>query len=228
MRAGKPLRIKPKEEVSDAAVTAAGMRIVKLLVGNPPQTVSDLIETTNVTRTAVTEQLNELTAAGFVERSVERLPGRGRPRHLYQATPAALLLLFASNQRLVVPAIWEAIDEVGGEKLMQDILSRVSGKVANYYREKIASSDPAGRLRELAQILRDEGGLVEVSGSPEHLVLHKRSCAFISMLDENGAVCEVDQQLLSTVIGCPIRRVACRHTGDPCCSFEIISSNGSA
>jgi len=227
VRVGKPLRTKPKE-VTEAAVTAAAMRIVKLLVGNPPQTVSELIETTNVTRTAVTEQLNELTAAGFVERTVERLPGRGRPRHLYQATPAALLLLFASNQRLVVPAIWQAIDEFGGEKLTQAILSRVSARIADYYREKIKSRSPAERLRELAEVLRDEGGLVEVSGTPEQLVLHKRSCAFISMLDDKHSVCEVDQQLLSAVIGCPIRRIACRHSGDPCCSFEICSSNGSA
>ena len=76
--------------MADATVSAAGLRIVKLLVGNPPQTVSDLIDTTGVTRTAVTEQLNELVAAGFVERSTERLTGRGRPRHLYKATDAAL------------------------------------------------------------------------------------------------------------------------------------------
>lgn len=52
---------------------------MKLLVGNPPQTITDLIRAAGVTRTAVTEQLNELVAAGFVERSMERLSGRGRP-----------------------------------------------------------------------------------------------------------------------------------------------------
>ena len=55
----------------DAIISAAGLRIVKLLVGNPPQTVSDLIGATRVTRTAVTEQLNELVAAGYVERGHE-------------------------------------------------------------------------------------------------------------------------------------------------------------
>jgi predicted transcriptional regulator len=81
----------------DATISAAGLRVVRLLVGNPPQTVSSLIRATGVTRTAVTEQLNELIAAGFVERDTERLSGRGRPRHLYRTTQAALVLLFASN-----------------------------------------------------------------------------------------------------------------------------------
>jgi predicted ArsR family transcriptional regulator len=204
------------------------MRIVKLLVGHPPQTVSDLIETAKITRTAITEQLNELVAAGFAERTMERLPGRGRPRHLYAATTAALLLLFASNQRLVVPAIWRAIGEAGGEKLTQNILSRVSAIVADHYKQRIAAEDPAERLCELAEILRAEGGLVEVSGTDEQLVMHKRSCAFISMLDDQHSVCEVDQQLLSDVVGSPVRRIACRLSGDPCCSFEICSSNGCA
>ena len=91
------------------------MRVVKLLVGHPPCTISELIDETGVTRTAVTEQLNELMASGFVERTVEKLPGRGRPRHRFSATKAALVLLFANNQQLVVPAIWKAIDEIGGE-----------------------------------------------------------------------------------------------------------------
>ena len=105
---------------ADATISPAGLRIMKLLVGNPPQTVAELIRAAGVTRTAVTEQLNELVAAGFVERDTQRLPGRGRPRHLYRATDAALVLLFASNQRLVVPAIWRAILDVGGEELTQE------------------------------------------------------------------------------------------------------------
>ena len=125
----------------DATISAAGLRVMKLLVGNPPQTISDLIRAAGVTRTAVTEQLNELVAAGFVERSMERLLGRGRPRHRYKATDAALVLLFASNQHLVVPAIWRAIDEVGDEELANKIHQRVSHVLAEHYS---ARSPPKG------------------------------------------------------------------------------------
>jgi predicted ArsR family transcriptional regulator len=106
---------------------------MRLLVGRSPQTVAELIDSTDVTRTAVTEQLNSLMDAGFVERTVERGPSRGRPRHVYQATHAALVRLFPGNQRLVVPAIWQAILDVGGEKLSSRILKRVSRALADYY-----------------------------------------------------------------------------------------------
>lgn len=215
--------------MNEATVSPAGMRIVNLLVGNPAQTVASLIRATGVTRTAVTEQLNELVAAGFVERTTERLPGRGRPRHLYSATNAALLLLFASNQRLVVPAIWQAVREVGGEELTREVLKRASLKMAEHYRQKITGQTPRERLKQMTELLcQEEGVLVEVTENQAgHLVLHKRSCPFISMYEETGAVCGIDVEMLSQIVGAPVQRVACRHDGDPCCRFELFSTNGS-
>ena len=128
--------------MAEATVSAAGLKIVKLLVGNPPHSVTDLIQATGVTRTAVTEQLHELVTAGFVEQSAERLPGRGRPRYLYKATNDALVLLFSSSQRLVVPAIWKAIDEIGGGELKGKVLKKVSRTLAVHYNKKITAKNP--------------------------------------------------------------------------------------
>ena len=211
----------------ESTISAAGMRIVRLLVGNLPRTVADLIDATGVTRTAVTEQLNELVAAGFIERSTQRLPGRGRPRHLYSATGAALLLLFASNQQLVVPAIWSAMREVGGRELVEQVLSRVSRAMADHYKERINGRTPRQRFRELIEILREEGVLVEFDEDGRgHIVMHKRSCPFIGMYEETGVVCCVDREMMSQVVGARVKRTACRHEGAPCCSFEISSTNG--
>lgn len=212
--------------MTEASVSPAAMRIVHLLVGNPAQTVASLIRSTGVTRTAVAEQLNELVAGGFVDRKVERLPGRGRPRHLYSATDAALLLLFASNQRLVVPAIWQAIRDLGGNELARKVLKKTSHKLAEHYKKRITGKTPQERLQQMSRILQEEGGLVEITQNEKgHLVMHKRSCAFISMFEETRAVCGLDHEMMSEIVGAPVRRIACRHDGDPRCSFELLSSN---
>lgn len=211
----------------EATVSAAGMRVVRLLVGNPPQTVAQMIRATGVTRTAVTEQLNELVAAGFVDRTTERLPGRGRPRHLYSATQAALLLLFASNQRLVVPALWRAIDQVGGVDLTQKVLDCVSEDLAEHYRRRITGTTPAERLQQMRQLLEEEGCIVEVDADEEgQLSMRRRSCPFISMFEESRSVCQVDKRVLSLVVGAPVEQKTCRHDGAPCCTFELVSANG--
>jgi predicted ArsR family transcriptional regulator len=206
----------------EATISPAAMRIVKLLVGKPPLTVAQMIDDAGVTRTAITEQLNELVAGGFVERTIQRLPGRGRPRHLFSATSAALLLLFASNQRLVVPAIWKAIDEIGGRDLIGKVLRRVTGQMVAHYRPLISGETPQERLRQLTQLLTDEGHLVEIAEDGQGtLTMRKRSCPFISMFEEMRTVCDVDLDVMSAVVGARVERTSCRHDGAPCCTFEL-------
>jgi len=207
--------------MGEPTVSAAGMRVIKLLVGNPPKTITELMDATGVTRTAVTEQLNELVGAGFVRRHTERLAGRGRPRHLFSATDAALTWLFVSHQRLVVPAMWRAIEEVGGAKLTEQVLRRVAQLLAEHYQQRVNARTPKQRLRQLVEAFREEGGLVEVCEDDGHLAMRKRSCPFISMLDENQNICCVDLEMMSQIVGAPVVRTACRHDGDPCCVFEI-------
>jgi predicted ArsR family transcriptional regulator len=210
--------------MSDAIITAAGLRIVKLLVGRPPQTIASLLPAVGVTRTAVTEQLNDLVAAGFVERQAQRLPSRGRPRFLYRATDAALVLLFADKQRRMVPAIWQAIDELSGGEMVKKIVKRVGRTMADYYSSKITAKRPQERLRQFARILEAEGAMVEVvEGEHGQLLLEKRSCSFLSMFDSRRNVCRIDQELISTVVGRPVRQICSRQDGAPSCTFEIVN-----
>jgi predicted ArsR family transcriptional regulator len=210
----------------NATISGAALRVVKLLVGNRPQTVAELMDSLGTTRTAVTEQLDELLAAGYVAREPQRLPGRGRPRYLYSATQAALALLFTSNARVLVPAIWDAVRESGGEKLVRDITRRVSRTMADYYSQRIKAVEPKQRLRQLIELMSQEGALVEAVEKHGHLTMRKRSCPFISMVDDHKTVCAVDLETIGLVVGRPVRRTACRHTGSPCCTFELAETNG--
>jgi predicted ArsR family transcriptional regulator len=217
-----PLTENDQTPTPEAPVTQAGMRVVRLLVGKPPQSVADLIEATGVTRTAVTEQLNELLAGGFVERTTEQPDGRGRPRHLYRATNASLAFLFAGNQQLLVPALWEAIEEAGGEELKRKVLKRVSRKMAKHYKPRITGKTPRERLAQLADVLREEGCVVELDDRGNgQVVLRKRSCQFFSMFENTRSVCLVEHELLRSLLRTPIRQTASRHDGDVCCAFAI-------
>lgn len=207
--------------MADAIISASGMRLVKLLVGNEPQSISTLMELMEVTRTAVTEQLNELVRSGFVERQQQPITGRGRPQFLYKATNAASYILYAQKQCMVVPSIWIALEDIGGEELMRKVLKKTGKILAEQYNKKITAKKPEERLKQLSKLLNAEGGLTETVTSNGHVVLHKRSCPFLRMADENFDICCVDHEMMTQVVGKPLRRTACRHQGSPCCSFEI-------
>ena len=213
--------------MADVLMSQAGMRIVRLLVGNPPQTMAQLIRATGVTRTAVSEQLKELVAGGFAVRTMERLQARGRPRYCYTATQASQVLLFARSQEQVVPAIWKAIDDVGGRTLTEKIVKRVTQSVARHYRPRVNGSTPQERLRQLADVWSAEGHVVELHEDDRgRMVLRKRSCAFVTMFEETRTICGVDSELLRVLVQGPIRRLQCRHDGAPCCTFELCRAAG--
>ncbi len=124
------------------ASVAAAECVVQLLAGKPPQTIFDLIKSTGLTRTAITEQLNDPVALGFVERT-SCCPGRGRPRHLFSLTTAALQALFAGNQRLLVPSrSGERSRRLGAPSSVNRVLDRVSSIPARHYRRNISGKKP--------------------------------------------------------------------------------------
>lgn len=207
--------------MADTMVTAAGMKILKILVGNEPHTVSELMKKTGVTRTAITEQLNELIAAGFVQRAVQPLSGRGRPRYLYSLTRTALIALFPGGVHLVVPAIWRAIRKIGGEKLIQRVIAQVTEELAAHYSAKITARQPEKRLRQLIDLWRQEGCVLEMTERNGRMVVHRRSCPFLSMYEASGDICYIDLETISAIVGHPVRRIQSRHKGDPCCTFVL-------
>jgi DeoR family suf operon transcriptional repressor len=212
-----------RSSTRDATVTESGMRLVKLMVGKPPLGIAELTKAVGVSRTAVSARLNDLMAAGFVERTLYRSSRRGRPHNVYTTTDAALVLLFANHQRLVMPAIWKAIYKLGNDKLTNDLLDLVAEELAGHYRPMVTEQEPKQRLRQMQELLCKEGGLVELgTGRHGQLVMRKRTCPFLVMADEKQSICLVDQKMMSLVVGQPVRRVASRHDGEPCCSFELV------
>ena len=194
-------------------------------MGTPPQTIADLIRATGVTRTAVTEQLNELVAAGL---SRTRNAAADRPRSAAPPVPGhprrgAVVCRQSTPGRRRPSGKRSA--SIGGDELAHKVLKRVSRTLAEYYNSQITAKKPHERLRQLIEQLAAEGGLIEaVEDDQGQLVLCKRSCPFISMVDEERSVCYIDLEMLTAVVGRPVRQTACRHDGAPCCPFEIVEN----
>ena len=113
------------------------MRIVDALIGQPPQTISELLPKVKVTRTAITEQLDELVRMGLVVREMEHLPSRGRPRYRYSLSEESVPRIYPGNQQLVVSTIWNAVKEIAGEELSSRIFLHACDKIKDYYSDKI-------------------------------------------------------------------------------------------
>ncbi|MDR0337248.1 MAG: MarR family transcriptional regulator [Planctomycetaceae bacterium] len=202
-------------------VSGAGLRIVRLLVGKPPQTITELVKALNVTRTAVTEQVNELVAIGFLEQKIEHNGGRGRPRYLFSATDLAMRKLFEGLHDLVVPSAWRSIRERLGDQILNQISCDVAADIADFYIRKLTASSPKERVHEFAAFLVRNGRLLECRESNGNIEMKKYNCPFISMIEETRTVCHIDRLCMQLLLGqgASVEQLENRLDGHLCCKF---------
>jgi predicted ArsR family transcriptional regulator len=198
---------------------------MRLLIGQPPKTMAELIEAAGVTRTAISEQLNELISSGYIQQKLERLPGRGRPRYLYSATEYALKKLFEGYQNILVPAAWRAIRKHCGDEILDKVVDEISSELAEHFNKQIESTTPEERLQDYTDIVCRSGRLGACRVDGDTAEYDKLSCPFVSMYDGSGIVCEIDKLSMSKIVKAPVDRVSCRLEGAPCCTFRIVKDS---
>jgi predicted ArsR family transcriptional regulator len=202
-------------------VSGAGLRIIRLLIGKPPQTITELVKALHVTRTAITEQVNELVAIGFLEQKIEHNGDRGRPCYRFSATDLAMRKLFEGLHEIVVPSAWRAIRKRLGEKILNQICYDIANDLAESYARQLTTSAPKERICEFVSALVRNGRLVECRECNGNMEMKKYNCPFISMLEDTRTVCYIDQLCMQLLVGteASVELTENRLDGLACCTF---------
>jgi predicted ArsR family transcriptional regulator len=193
------------------------------LIGKPPQTITELVKALNVTRTAVTEQVNELVAIGFLEQRLEYNGSRGRPRYLFSATDLAMRKLFEGLQDVIVPSIWRAIRKRLGDQILNQICYDIANDLAVSYARQLTTSTPKERMYEFVSYLKRTGRLVECQECNGDIAIKKFNCPFISMVEDTRTACYIDQLCMQLLSGeeTSVELTENRLDGPTCCTFLI-------
>lgn len=208
--------------MAEMYITSAGMRIINLLVGQPPQAIAEMIDSLNVTRTAITEQLSELIEAGYVERTVEKLSSRGRPRHRYGVTDLALTVLFPGNQGKVVPAIWKYLEQNCGLTISEKIQDAVAMDLAAEFKKIVDGITLDERVAQFCAALSDRKiAVLSRTNSNGKTELVWKTNPFISMQDGTDRYNKIAIRMISEVLHAPVKITSSRMTGSFCDIFEI-------
>ena len=184
-------------------------------------TMTDLTDRLGVTRTAISEPLRELRGAGLITQTVKRPGHRGRPSHVYSATPEAMETLIPKLQCAAAAASWEAIEQIGGAELLEQVQDKTGEILAGRYGALLHEEDPAARVRQFVKILEEEGFVMECSIEGRRAVLSKRNCPFVGIETLGGDFCRMHRQIVTLALGLPVLSVETRRQGESCCRFEI-------
>ena len=195
-----------------------------LRTGGPasPDQVADRV---GASRTGVLQQLRTLESAGLVTRSLSR-HGVGRPRHVYDLTPAAQEL-FPANYGALAQSILTAIRSIGGEALIHDVFEARRVQLKERISTRLADRLPAGaslweRTREMAVYEDDTGYLGRASIDADGtILLSEHNCAISGVSSPYPIACEEELRLISEVLGAKVTRECHIPSGGRSCTYRV-------
>ena len=181
-------------------------------------------------RTGVLQQLRALESADLVSRQTVR-HGVGRPRHLYDVTPAAQDL-FPSNYDGLATGLLSALGAIGGNDLVEQVFAARRRQIGARVRQRLADRLPADapladRVRELAVIQDEQGYLSDAVLDPDGTIrLREHNCAISQVAQVEPAACAAELELFREILGADVVRETHIASGDRCCTYRIVPSAG--
>jgi predicted ArsR family transcriptional regulator len=191
-----------------------------------------IAERVGMSRTSTLQRLRELEAAGFVARQALR-HGVGRPRHVYDITPAAQRSLPANWDGLATTLL-ESIAEVGGDLLVEEVFQArrrlLRDRIRARFAERLGPAPTlADKVRELAVVQDEAGYLCRAETAPTNgaaLELREHNCAILGAAAGHPAACRAELELFEEVLDARVVRTSHIASGDRCCSYRIEPREG--
>jgi predicted ArsR family transcriptional regulator len=195
-----------------------------LRTGGPasPDQVADRV---GASRTGVLQQLRTLETAGLVTRSLSR-HGVGRPRHVYDLTPAAQEL-FPANYGALTQSVLTAIRTVGGDKLIDDVFEARRQMLRARIEHRIEQRLPSNatlweRVKEVASYQDETGYLGRATrGADGAIHLSEHNCAIYGVSGTYQIACAAELQLFGEVLGAKVTRECHIASGGRSCIYLI-------
>jgi len=194
-------------------------QVLSILQRQGTATVKDLGDALGVTATAVRQQVAGLLADGYIQQEIERA-GRGRPRHLYSLTPKGRALFPHHYDEFTNSLLREIIVSEGPGKV-QELLGRMSRRLAEPYERHLAGLSPVERAAKLTELLNAKGILAEVTFNADGIVFHEYTCPYYELARVHRAICDMEEEMLTHAVRQPVELVACTLDGHHGCQFRI-------
>ncbi len=194
--------------------------LLEWLRRHPAQTVRDLSAGLGVTATAVRQRLARLMASGYVLRQANR-EGRGRPSHQYCLSPKGHRMAGANFADLAT-ALWCELRSIPDVTVRRGLLERVSSRLAALYESKIDGPSLEARMEQLAALMAERHIPFQVEKGSRLPILHALACPYPELAEQDRALCSMERQMISQVVGQPLRLTRCRLDGEACCTFQAV------
>lgn len=206
--------------IAPLAREAPSRQIVEYLQRNGSATIKDLETLLGVTTTAVRVQLTALLAEGYIARKAIHA-GVGRPAHAYVLTEKAREFFACHCDDLALTLLQEVFI-IEGEERASLLLSRVGDRLARRYAGSVRGRVLEERVEQMAAVLDQRGVLTDIERNDvDTITLHTYNCPFHELAQEHREICQMDEEMMRSVLGGDVRLSTCIMDGHNRCAFVV-------
>lgn len=194
-------------------------RILQTLLGNPRSTITDLADAVGINAISVRHHLTSLQAEGLVNAEEER-HGVGRPRLVYFLTEKGLER-FPTNYLRLTNRLLDQLKESLPAPVVNKIFTEIAVDLASSVKREARDMNIEERLNLIQKLLGEEGFSVQWEKQGSQYQIHEITCPYYHVGQSHPEVCNVDQTLISSVLGIPAEKIQCVLRGDTHCTYVI-------
>ena len=158
-------------------------------------------------------------ASGDLQRTEER-GGRGRPVHRYSLTEKGHKNC-GENFADLAQVMWAEIMKIENVAIRESVLNGIGSRLTEHYSDKISGKSIAEKMKALAKTFVEKDIPLTVEQANGLPILKIHACPYPDLVDENGTLCEMEQNMFSSLIGEELDLNKCESDGGCCCTFEV-------
>jgi predicted ArsR family transcriptional regulator len=187
------------------------------------KTIIEIADAVDLSTNAVRKYLFELEKDNYVVSHTQKREV-GRPVVLYSLHSNALDLFPKAYAEFTVSLISELKKELG-ESRTRKILSEVGKTIGKEIKisltDKPDQSSLEQRIISLVKIFEDYGKFPTILDDKEYYYVRNSNCLLFSIVKEHSILCEVDHNIVKTLLNSQPEKQQCLKNGDPFCQYRI-------
>lgn len=198
--------------------SGARERVLRRLLERGASTVDELADDIGVVPVTMRSHLAALQEQGLVEAEDER--GHvGRPRRRYSLTLKARAALPTRTAAFAADLL-DCLQALAGTRGVEQLLDVAASRYATRHARE-ASGSLEQRVVAVTELLTDEGGLAQHEQQADEFLIHDFNCPYGAVADEREAVCRYHTQVVTRLVGAPVRLERSIPQGDLHCVFAV-------
>ena len=205
-------------------------KILGLLQQNGADTVEGLSNSLGLTSATVRRHLDILQRDRLITYQEVRKK-TGRPEYSFSLTEEGHESFPKHYNELLTSLLGELEalsqeDTKGrdGRQVLRAVFQRVSRKLVDAHQGRLTGKSSRERLSTLVEVLKSRDFFPEVQQNDSSVTINLLNCPFRFVALNSAAVCEMDNDLISSFLQVPVRQQACIQNGDRCCTYQAVIS----